>query len=87
MFCITRSQRGRSAEAFELIASPAKIRGAIAFVDTHPQEFQVYLEEQERRDEEFAQADCSYGVDGVAADSVGESGKVAASTVSVMTKL
>jgi uncharacterized protein (DUF433 family) len=50
-------QRGRTAEttleAFPLIGSLAKIQGAIAFIHAHPQEVQLYLEEQERRYEEF----------------------------------
>jgi uncharacterized protein (DUF433 family) len=50
-------QRGRSAEAtleaFPLIGSLPRVRGAIAFIDAHPQEVQVYLEEQEKRYEEF----------------------------------
>lgn len=50
-------QRGRSAEAtfeaFPLTGSLSKVRGAIAFIKAHPQEIQAYLEEQERRYEEF----------------------------------
>jgi uncharacterized protein (DUF433 family) len=52
-------QRGRSAEAtleaFPLIGSLAKIQGAITFIRAHPPEVQLYLEERERRYEEFTQ--------------------------------
>jgi uncharacterized protein (DUF433 family) len=50
-------QRGRSAEAtfeaFPLIGSLARVRGAIAFIQAHPNEVQAYLEEQGTRYEEF----------------------------------
>jgi uncharacterized protein (DUF433 family) len=52
-------QRGRSPEAtfeaFPLIGSVARVRGAIAFIHEHPQEVQAYLEEQEKRYEEFTE--------------------------------
>ena len=53
------AQRGRSAEstfeAFPLAGSLAKVRGAIAFIQEHPQEVCEYLKAQEARYEEFTQ--------------------------------
>lgn len=50
-------QRGRSAEAtfeaFPLAGSLAKVRGAIAFIQAHPEEVQEYLETQEALYEDF----------------------------------
>jgi len=50
-------KRGRSAEAtfeaFPLMGSLSKVCGAIEFINANPQEFQAYLEEQERRYQEF----------------------------------
>ena len=48
---------GRSAEAifeaYPLIGSLAKVYGAIAFILEHPKEIEAYLQEQDRRYEEF----------------------------------
>jgi uncharacterized protein (TIGR03435 family) len=50
-------QRGRSAEgifeAFPSIGSLAKARGAVTFIQDHPNEIHEYLKEQDRRYEEF----------------------------------
>jgi uncharacterized protein (DUF433 family) len=48
---------GRSAdaifEAYPLIGSLTKVYGAITFILEHPAEIEAYLEEQDRRYEEF----------------------------------
>lgn len=50
-------REGRSAdaifEAYPSIGSLAKVYGAITFILEHPQEIEAYLEDQDRRYEEF----------------------------------